>query len=58
MFDILHNFTKRTEICDYRNQVHNPLAEHVCETSHNIAWDDSRIIITNNRYDQRLCSEA
>ena len=26
----------------------------MCETSHNIAWDDSRIITTNNRYDQRL----
>ena len=26
------------------------LAEHVCETSHNIAWGDSRIITANNRY--------
>ena len=34
------------------------LAEHVCETSHNIAWEDSRIITTNNRYGQRLCLEA
>ena len=30
------------------------LAEHVCETSHNIAWGDSRIITTNNRYGQLL----
>ena len=34
------------------------LAEHVCETSHNTAWEDSRIITTNNRYGQRLCLEA
>ena len=34
------------------------LAEHVRETSHNIAWEDSRIITTNNRYGQRLCLEA
>ena len=36
-----------------------PLAEVlVCETSHNITWDDSRIITTNNLYGQRLCLEA
>ena len=35
------------------------LAEHVCETRRgNIAWDDSRLITTNNRYGQRLCLEA
>ena len=34
------------------------LAEHVCETSHNIAWNDSTTITTNNRYGQRLCLEA
>ena len=34
------------------------LAEHVCKTSNNIAWDDSRINTTNNRYGQRLCLEA
>ena len=34
------------------------LAEHVCETSDNIAWDDSRIITTNNRYGQPLCLKA
>ena len=27
------------------NSSKSALAEHVCETSHNIAWDDSRIII-------------
>ena len=30
----------------------------MCETSHNIAWEDSKIITTNNRYGQRLCLEA
>ena len=34
------------------------LAEHVCETSDNIAWDNSRIITTNNRYGQPLCLKA
>ena len=34
------------------------LAEHVCKTSHKIAWEDSKIITTNNRYGQRLCLEA
>ena len=37
------------------NSSKSALAEHVCETSHNIAWEDSRIITTNN---QRLCLEA
>ena len=27
-------------------------------TSHNIAWEDSKVITTNNRYGQRLCLEA
>ena len=30
----------------------------VCKTSHKIAWEDSKIITTNNRYGQRLCLEA
>ena len=34
------------------------LAEHVCEASHNIAWEDSKVITTNNPYGQRLCLEA
>ena len=34
------------------------LAEHVCKTSHKIAWEDSKIITTNNCYGQRLCLEA
>ena len=34
------------------------LTEHACETSHDIALDDSRIITTNNRYGQRLCLQA
>ena len=40
------------------NSSKSALAEHVCETSHDIAWEDSRIITTNNRYGQRLCLEA
>ena len=40
------------------NSSKSALAEHVCETTHNIARDDSRIITTNNRYGQRLCLEA
>ena len=39
------------------NSSKSVLAEHVCETNHNIAWEDSRIITTNNRYGQRLCLE-
>ena len=31
---------------------------HVCKTSHKIAWEDSKIITTNNRYGQRLSLEA
>ena len=30
------------------NRSKSALAECVCETSHNIAWEDSRIITTNN----------
>ena len=30
------------------NSSKSTLAEHVCETSHNIAWEDSKIITTNN----------
>ena len=40
------------------NSSKSALAEHVCETSHNIAWEDSKVITTNNRYGQRLCLEA
>ena len=40
------------------NSSKSALAEHVCETSNNITWEDSRIITTNNRYGQRLCLEA
>ena len=40
------------------NSSKSALAEHVCETNHNIAREDSKIIATNNRYGQRLCLEA
>ena len=39
------------------NSSKSALAEHVCETSHNIAWED-RIITINNRYGQELCLKA
>jgi hypothetical protein len=34
------------------------LAEHVCYTKHEIAWENSKVITTNNRYGQRPCLEA
>jgi hypothetical protein len=34
------------------------LAEHVCYTKHKIAWENSKVITTNNHYGQRLCLEA
>jgi hypothetical protein len=34
------------------------LVEHVCYTKHEIAWENSKVITTNNRYGQRLCLEA
>ena len=35
------------------------LAEHVCYTKHEIAWENrSKVITTNNRYGQRLCLET
>jgi hypothetical protein len=34
------------------------LAKHVCCTKHEIAWENSKVITTNNRYVQRLCLEA
>ena len=33
-------------------------AEHVCYTKHEIAWENSKVITTNNRYGQRLYLEA
>ena len=34
------------------------LAEHVCQKNDNIAWNDSKVITTNDRYGQRRCLEA
>jgi hypothetical protein len=34
------------------------LAEHVCDTKHEIVWENSKVITTNNRYGQRLCLET
>ncbi len=30
----------------------------MCDTKHAIAWENSKIITTNNRYGQRRCLEA
>ena len=34
------------------------LLEHTCQTNHTIAWNNSKIITTNQRYHQRRCLEA
>ena len=34
------------------------LSEHACQTNHTITRENSRIIITNPRYDQTRCLEA
>jgi hypothetical protein len=34
------------------------LAEHICYTKHEIAWENSKVITTNNRHGQRLCLES
>ena len=39
------------------NRSKSALAEHVCQKSHNIAKNDSKIITANNRYGQQLCLE-
>ena len=39
------------------NRSKSALAEHLCQTSHNIAKNDSKITTANNRYGQRLCLE-
>ena len=40
------------------NKGKSALAEHVCDIKHAIAWENSKIITTNNRYGQRRCLEA
>ena len=40
------------------NKGETALADNVCDTKHVIAWENSKIIITNNRYSQRRCLEA
>jgi hypothetical protein len=44
--------------CFNFRQGKSALAEHVCYTKHEIAWENSKVITTNNRYGQRLCLEA
>jgi hypothetical protein len=34
------------------------LAVHVCYTKHKIAWENSKVLTTNNCYGQRLYLEA
>ena len=40
------------------NKGKSALAEHVCDTKHKIAWENSKVISTNKRYDQRRCLET
>jgi hypothetical protein len=40
------------------NKGKSALAEHACDTKHEISWENSKVITTNNRYGQRLCLEA
>ncbi len=40
------------------NKGKSALAKHVCDTKQVIAWENSKNIITNNRYGQRRCLEA
>jgi hypothetical protein len=35
------------------NKGKSALAEHMCDTKHEIAWENSKVITTNNRYGQR-----
>jgi hypothetical protein len=32
------------------NKGKSALAEHMCDTKHEIAWENSKVITTNNRY--------
>ena len=41
-----------------KRKKNSALSEHTCLTNHTIGWDNSKIIITNRRYHQRLCLEA
>ena len=34
------------------------LSEHTCQTNHTVAWNNSKIITTNQRYHQKRCLEA
>ena len=40
------------------NSSKSALAEHMCQTSHKISWEDSRIITTNNFFGEQLYLEA
>jgi hypothetical protein len=47
-----------TRLKVHQKAVSKALAEHVCDTKHKIAWENSKVITTNNRYGQRRCPEA
>jgi hypothetical protein len=49
---------KRTSKGCFNFKGKSALAEHVCDTKHKIAWENSKVITTNNRYGQRRCQEA
>jgi hypothetical protein len=40
------------------NRGKSALAEHVCDTKNEIAWENYKVITTNNRYGQRLCLDG
>ncbi|CAH3163802.1 unnamed protein product, partial [Pocillopora meandrina] len=51
----LKEHQKAVFLCKKENSA---LSEHTCLTNHTIGWDNSKIITTNRRYQQRLCLEA
>jgi hypothetical protein len=40
------------------NKGKSALAEHICDTKPKIAWENSKVSTTNNRYGERQCPEA
>ena len=42
----------------YTQEQSDPLSSIFCDTKHVIAWENSKIITTNNRFSQRRCLEA
>ncbi len=55
---LAHALKEHQKAVSTLNKGKSALAEHVCDTKHAIAWENSKIITTNNRYGQRRCLEA